>query len=173
MGNFNVNASPPEEDLYKWLRNFENAKNPDVYVVGFQEVTQLNTQNVWNADQANTKLWFAAILKTISDEHHQFVELRSYQLVGLVLAVFVRKDQIQNFREVHSERSKVGFAGIAGNKGGISIRFNYHRTSFCFTCCHLAAGQSNIEERNQDWESICDSTLFRTTLGQLTIFDHE
>ena len=40
---------------------------------------------------------------------------------------------------------------MAGNKGAVGIRFEYHDTSFCFITAHLAAGHSNIDERNADY----------------------
>lgn len=41
--------------------------------------------------------------------------------------------------------------GGGGNKGAVTIRFQFHSTSFCFVCCHLTAGQSQVKERNEDY----------------------
>lgn len=141
-------------------------------MIGFQEVVSLTGKSVWNADQTNGQLWQKQILDTIN-KYKKFILLRSYQLVGILLSVFVRDDQIGNFREVHSEIAKVGFRGIAGNKGAVSIRFSYGESNFCFTCAHLAAGQSAVEERNRDSADIMANTTFRTSKGQLLIKDHE
>jgi phosphatidylinositol-bisphosphatase len=103
----------------------------------------------------------------------KFVLLRSYQLVGIVLSLFVREDYVPFIREVHSEIVKVGFKGIAGNKGAISMRFNFHASSFCFTCAHFAAGSSNVEERNANYHEIMNNTMFRTSKGTYGIMDHE
>jgi len=43
---------------------------------------------------------------------------------------------------------------MSGNKGGIGVRLDYHDTSFCFITAHLAAGHSNVEERNADFQTI-------------------
>lgn len=171
IGTFNVGGRNPGEKLDAWLQA-RNDLIPDVYIIGFQEVVELTGKAVWNADQTNTQMWHQQILRFIQ-KYHPFVILRTYQLVGLVLTVFVRQDQINYYREVHSERAKVGFKGIAGNKGAISIRFNYHQNSFCFTCAHLAAGQNNVEERNRDYQDILSSTSFRLSRGRVGILDHE
>jgi phosphatidylinositol-bisphosphatase len=137
-----------------------------------QEVVKLTGKAVWNADETNSQLWQRQILDLIG-ANKKYVILRSYQLVGILLTVFVREEQAMLFRDVHSEIAKVGFGGIAGNKGAISIRFNFHQTSFCFTCAHLAAGQNNVEERDRDYNDIITNTSFRTGKGTVTIFDHE
>lgn len=36
-----------------------------------------------------------------------------------------------------------------------------HSDTICFTCSHLAAGQSQVERRNNDAEEIRRSTIFR------------
>ena len=51
-------------------------------------------------------------------------------------------------------------SGKAGNKGGVVIRFLLHSTSLCFVCAHLAAHQSKVAERNQDFHDICRKVQF-------------
>ena len=50
--------------------------------------------------------------------------------------------------------------GKAGNKGAVAIRFQFHSTSFCFVCCHLTAGQSQVKERNEDYREITQKLSF-------------
>jgi hypothetical protein len=115
IGTWNVNGKPPGEDLSSWLMNITPSPNlPDIYAIGFQEVVGLTAKSVYNADQTNTQLWHQQILIEIS-KHQKFVLLRSYQLVGLVLSLFVREDHVPYIKEVHNEIVKVGFKGIAGN----------------------------------------------------------
>jgi hypothetical protein len=59
---------------------------------------------------------------------------------------------------------------MSGNKGAVSIRLDYHDTSFCFITAHLAAGHSNIEERNADYWTIVNGLHF---LRGKTIESHE
>jgi len=55
-------------------------------------------------------------------------------------------------------------------EGAVAIRLDYKSTSFCFLTAHLAAGHSNIEERNQDYFTISDGLHFAR--GKM-IGDHE
>lgn len=59
---------------------------------------------------------------------------------------------------------------MSGNKGAVGIRLDYHDTSFCFLTAHLAAGHSNIEERNADYRTIVNGLHFQK--GK-TIASHE
>jgi len=175
VGTWNVGGQAPGENLGGWLSNVNPCPSePDIYVVAFQEVVELNSKSVWNADETNGQLWHKQILEYLATVHKKkFIILRSYQLVGLLLTVFAPESEIHNFRDVCSEIAKVGFKGIAGNKGSISIRFDYHATSFCFTAAHLAAGQQAVEERNRDYQDIITTTAFRTSKGRRNILDHD
>jgi hypothetical protein len=67
-------------------------------------------------------------------------------------------------------RGQTGLRGMSGNKGAVSIRLDYHDTSFCFITAHMAAGHSNIEERNADYWTIVNGLHF---LRGKTIESHE
>jgi hypothetical protein len=55
---------------------------------------------------------------------------------------------------------QTGLRGMSGNKGAVAIRLEYHDTSFCFVTAHLAAGHSNVLERNADYWTIDDGLKF-------------
>lgn len=59
---------------------------------------------------------------------------------------------------------------MSGNKGAVSVRLEYHDTSFCFITAHLAAGHTNMEERNADYRTIVNGLHF---LRGKTIDSHE
>ena len=50
---------------------------------------------------------------------------------------------------------------MSGNKGAVAIRLQYHDTTFCFITAHLAAGHSNVEERNSDYQTIVSQLRFQ------------
>lgn len=61
----------------------------------------------------------------------QVVMLRSEQLVGILLCVFVSEDIVNNIKNLHLENSKTGLYGLYGNKGALAVRFEYAFT-YCF-----------------------------------------
>lgn len=65
---------------------------------------------------------------------------------------------------------QTGLSGIAGNKGGCAIRFDFSNTSVCFITAHLAAGFANYDERNRDYETIGQGLRFQRNRS---IADHD
>ena len=59
---------------------------------------------------------------------------------------------------------------MSGNKGAVGIRLEYHDTTFCFITAHLAAGHSNVSERNADYRTIANGLHF---LKGKTINSHQ
>jgi hypothetical protein len=49
---------------------------------------------------------------------------------------------------------------MSGNKGAVAIRLQYYDTTFCFITAHLAAGHSNVDERNADYRTIVSQLHF-------------
>lgn len=107
--------------------------------------------------------------------------LASEQLVGVCLFVFIRPQHAPFIRyeqlmfesettplhymynswtfnafsrDVAVDTVKTGMGGATGNKGGVAIRLLFHTTSICFVCSHFAAGQSQVKERNDDYNEI-------------------
>lgn len=63
-------------------------------------------------------------------------------------------------RDVAVDTVKTGMGGATGNKGGVAIRMLFHTTSICFVCSHFAAGQSQVKERNDDYNEIVRKLSF-------------
>ncbi|KAG8980080.1 inositol polyphosphate 5-phosphatase, partial [Tulasnella sp. 427] len=167
-GTYNLNGRPPTEPLHPWL--FPDSENtslaltrPDILVVGFQEIVPLNAQQIIQADPAKKREWEAQIQKTIGTRGNYLI-FRSEQLVGTALFVIVKAELAGALRNVEAATRKTGLRGMAGNKGAVAIRFDLYDTSFCFLTAHLAAGHTNVMERNNDYDTI-DSGL-RFTKGR-------
>lgn len=75
--------------------------------------------------------------------------------------VLVKEELTSVIRNVEGTSRKTGLRGMSGNKGAVGIRLDYHDTSFCFLTAHLAAGHSNVEERNADYRTIAHGLHFQ------------
>ncbi|XP_055082732.1 synaptojanin-1 isoform X5 [Periophthalmus magnuspinnatus] len=138
----------------------DNKVNPiDIFAIGFEEMVELNAGNIVSASTTNQKLWAAELQKNISRDH-KYVLLASEQLVGVCLFVFIRPQHAPYIRDVAVDTVKTGMGGATGNKGGVAIRLLFHTTSICFLCSHFAAGQSQVKERNDDYNEISRKLSF-------------
>lgn len=131
----------------------------DIYAIGFQEIVDLNAQNIVNVSSSSQKEWMVELQKTISQKQ-KYVLLTSAQLVGVCLFIFVRPEHAAYIRDVAVDTVKTGLGGATGNKGGVAIRLLFHSTSLCFVCAHFAAGQSKVSERNADYAEITRKVSF-------------
>ncbi|KAJ4297134.1 Inositol-1,4,5-trisphosphate 5-phosphatase 1 [Collariella sp. IMI 366227] len=178
VGTFNLNGRTDgiSEDLSAWLWPSElGAIQPEIIAIGFQEIVELNPQQIMNSDPTRKQLWEQAIKRTL-DHHYsregdeKYVLLRSGQLVGAALCIFVKASVLHNIKNVEGSVKKTGMSGMAGNKGAVAIRMDYANTPICFVTAHLAAGFSNYEERNRDYATIDQGLWFQRNRG---IADHD
>jgi hypothetical protein len=158
-GTFNLNGRTEgiNEDLSEWLcPRTSSSEEPAIVAIGFQEIVELSPQQIMNSDPTRKQAWEEAVKRTLNrhaqevgSEH--YVLLRSGQLVGAALCIFVKASDLKNIKNVEGSVKKTGLSGMAGNKGAVTIRMEYANTQICFVTAHLAAGFANYDERNKDY----------------------
>jgi synaptojanin len=178
-GTFNLNGKSegPSDDLSLWLCPTTNGSKPDpeIMVVGFQEIVELSPQQIMSTDPARRTAWertVKAVLNSYPNRNSSddYILLRSGQLVGAALLIFVKASVLPQIKNVEGSIKKTGMSGIAGNKGAVAIRLDYASTSLCFVTAHLAAGFANYDERNRDYKTISHGLRFQKNR---TIEDHD
>ncbi|KAF9780045.1 inositol polyphosphate phosphatase [Thelephora terrestris] len=163
-GTWNLNGRPPStESLMPWL--FPRPEmEPDMFVLGFQEIVPLTAQQILQTDPEKRRVWEMKLMDVFDRRGNKtcdYVLLRSEQLVGTALMVFVKSELTSVIRNVEGAAQKTGLRGMSGNKGAVALRLQYHDTNFCFITAHLAAGHSNVEERNSDCRTIVNQLRFQ------------
>lgn len=131
----------------------------DIFAIGFQEIVDLNASNIMAASSDNAKAWAEELQKTLSRDE-PYTLLTYQQLVGVCLYVYIKPEHAEHIRDVASDSVKTGLGGATGNKGATAIRFVFHGTSLCFVAAHFAAGQSQVIERNADYNEITRKIAF-------------
>lgn len=179
VGTLNLNGKLTglRTDLSPWLIPPTNASQrpPDIVAVAFQEIVELNPQQLMKEDPQTRLQWEKAVLQTLNEHAaeaggHEYVLLRSGQLVGAALLIFIQRSKLKRVKNVEGAIKKTGLSGMAGNKGAVAIRMDYANTSLCFVTAHLAAGFSNYEDRNRDYRTISQGLRFQRNRS---IDDHE
>ena len=169
-GTFNVNGSTTDTDLSSWLYPIGQKFQPDIVVLGFQEVIELSPSSILNADYSKGSFWECAVNKCLNQYDNKYLLLRVEQVTSLLILVFARSDKAKDVKEVEGASKKTGFRGLAGNKGAVSIRFSYGESSFCFINSHFSAGYNNIDERRDDYHNILRNICFTRSK---TILHHD
>ncbi|RDW77073.1 hypothetical protein BP6252_05126 [Coleophoma cylindrospora] len=178
-GTFNLNGRTDgiNEDLSPWLcpEVQESQQFPEIIAVAFQEIVELSPQQIMNSDPTRKQAWEKVVKKTLNKRARAagsdtYVLLRSGQLVGAALCIFVKSSVLQKIKNVEGSVKKTGMSGMAGNKGAVAIRMDYANTQICFVTAHLAAGFANYEERNRDYTTIHHGLRFQRNRG---IDDHD
>ncbi|KAK5079656.1 Inositol-1,4,5-trisphosphate 5-phosphatase 1 [Lithohypha guttulata] len=176
VGTYNLNGKmmgDPSE-LHKWL-DVRKGEGFEVVIVGFQEIVELSPQQIMNTDPDRRFRWEQAVKYVINEAQNEksedrYILLRSGQLVGAALMVFVKVSVLSRIKNVEGAIKKTGMSGIAGNKGAVAIRMDIEGSSLCFVTAHLAAGFGNYDERNRDYQTIVSGLRFQR---DRKIEDHE
>ncbi|KAK5797049.1 SacI homology domain-containing protein [Linnemannia elongata] len=162
VGTYNLNGKPPsEETLDPWLCFDKDVPEPDLYVIGFQEIVKLTPKQIMATDEGKRRVWEHEIERTINRRGGaRYAQLRSGQLVGAALMIYAKESSLPHIRNVECAIKKTGMGGMAGNKGAVAIRMNYYETELCLVTSHLASGQDNLQERNNDFHTINNGLTF-------------
>lgn len=160
VGTFNANGMSRKSDLSKWLFPIGDKFKPDIVVLGLQEVIELTAGSILNADYSKSTFWQNLVSDCLNQYDEKYMLLRVEQMTSLMILFFVKSDVAKHVKQVEGCSKKTGFGGMTGNKGSVSIRFDYGGTSFCFVNAHLSAGANNVDERRNDFLSIFKSTIF-------------
>ncbi|KAI7516588.1 DNase I-like protein, partial [Hortaea werneckii] len=148
---------------------------PDIFVFGFQELVDLEDK------KTTAKAFFKSKKKDTNEQEHMSHQYRAWRdhltrcledfmpadqpytllhtasLVGLFTCVFVKSAERNRIKHVHTAEVKRGMGGLHGNKGALIMRLVLDDSSMCFVNCHLAAGQTQTIQRNNDVAGILES----------------
>ncbi|KAK2879980.1 hypothetical protein FQN49_000706 [Arthroderma sp. PD_2] len=147
---------------------------PDILVFGFQELVDLEDKKITaksflkgkkkDADKETMsrqyRVWkdyLALCIREHMPNSESYVLLHTASLIGLFTCVFVKQDVRERISNVSAAEVKRGMGGLHGNKGALILRFFVDDSSLCFVNCHLAAGQSQTANRNNDIAAIMES----------------
>lgn len=116
------------------------------------------------ASTTNQRVWRDGIKKVLEEQYEgreSYVVLACEQLVGVCIILYIRLELLGRMRELGLSEVKTGLGGATGNKGSVAVRLTIDSTSFCFICSHFAAGQNEIVNRNDDFNTALKKIRFQ------------
>ena len=102
--------------------------------------------------------WQGIMDGAVRELNSDMTPIASRQLVGVMIFVYVSAKLRRGVRNVDVQACRTGLGGIAGNKGGVSVRLTLGYSSLCFVCAHRAAHTKNVRDRNSDYSTIVMGT---------------
>ncbi|KAF8562157.1 hypothetical protein P879_02556 [Paragonimus westermani] len=147
---------PPKDDL-KTLLNLDDSDLPDIIAVALQEVEEAED-------------WRKRLLEHTHPAGYVLVKSRYCWAIGML--VFARRSLLPAITNTESEVTASGYAGIMGNKGGVSVRFEICGVNVVFLSCHFAAHKDKNKDRVNDYKDIVDNQSFRDD-DVHSVLDHD
>ncbi|KAJ5146527.1 uncharacterized protein N7515_001091 [Penicillium bovifimosum] len=149
---------------------------PEIVVFGFQELVDLENKKITAKSllmgskkkesgekehmSRQYRVWIDHLTRTLHEcmpLEESYVLLHSANMVGLFTCVFVKHKERHNIKNINASEIKRGMGGLHGNKGALVLRFVLDDSSMCFVNCHLAAGQTQTANRNNDIAAILEA----------------
>lgn len=148
----------------------------DIYVVGLQEVVDLNTtkeyvNRVYAENHSQINKWRHAIEAAIPPGY-EFVATE--QMVGLLTLVYASTEISKHITNVSTQQVGTGLLGYFGNKGAVAIRIVLGETCrMVFVNSHLAsgAGSSYLDRRCWDVGQIISKIQFDPVVNNGVVED--
>lgn len=162
-----------EISMTNWLCP-DGRPTADVYVVGFQEVVDLNTMNVvvdGSLSNERAIYWQGKIFEILQSCGDSYDLVAEKHMVGILIVIYCKKQILSHITDIRSSSVGIGIMGIMGNKGGVAIRFRLYDTSLCFICAHLRPQKDAVSGRNLDAKNIFDKIVLppleRNVVGKI------
>ncbi|KAF1768783.1 hypothetical protein GCK72_000596 [Caenorhabditis remanei] len=161
VSTFNVNGKSPQSVFPTWF----SQKREDVaefYAVGLQEMDlSVGTYIIDNTKKMEG--WTDAIHSSLPGGRTHFNVIGSMRLVGIFVIVFQSVHSKVRVTDINVKYVATGISVLVnklGNKGGTAISMKMNDTWVCFVNAHFAAGNNELERRNQDFRDIYNDVVF-------------
>ena len=179
IGNYNLSGKSIDNaiDIVNWLISYKdnpldksnnlNSISPEFYILGFQEIVDLNSAHLLIKSNTEKKNKIKTLInnllltnfqnpKTNTDKYQLMKEI---DLVGLYILIFVRASCIKYIKNFDYQIIKTGLKGTLGNKGSLLLRFNLNDSSIAVACSHLCSGQEKNEERKSEIINVLNTSF--------------
>uniref|UniRef100_A0A5K3EZL7 IPPc domain-containing protein n=2 Tax=Mesocestoides corti TaxID=53468 RepID=A0A5K3EZL7_MESCO len=148
--------APPRQDLSKLL-GVNSQPHPDVIFLGLQEVVR-------SAD------WYESFKLVLAPLDYVLIKYRNCWAIWIY--AFVKRHLLPALNNIESELTAFGYAGIMGNKGACSVRFEVCGVNMACVSAHFTAHTEKRDERINDYHDVLKDQTFRDPDVNL-LMDHD
>nr|CDS32980.1 phosphatidylinositol 45 bisphosphate [Hymenolepis microstoma] len=154
---WNVGDEPPPEKSLDKLLGVDANPHPDIVFLGLQEVVR--------SDE-----WYEAIRLVMAPLDYVLIKQRNCWAIWIY--AFVKRYLLPDINNIESELSAFGYAGIMGNKGACSIRFEICGVNMASVSAHFTPHTENLDDRINDYRDVLKGQTFRDP-DVNTLMDHD
>ena len=166
IGTYNVSAMKKEELISKFnIKHFlfpektskylSKDNLPDLYVISFEEIVELNAGNVLiSSNNDLIEIYKSKIVSELcKNESYDF--LMQKNLVGILIFILVKSKLHDEIKNLNITETKTGILGF-GNKGNYMVKFKFKNKDFVFVTGHLSAGdeKNDFDKRTNELTNI-------------------
>lgn len=175
VGSWNVAGKDFTDNfsLIQWLFPKENMPLPEIYVIGFQEICNLNAKNIMISSNTHKVDNWKNIVTYNLNQLGKYALVKCSDLVGLFVLVFIKEELCEFVKNIETSILRTGLYGTLGNKGSCLIRFNFEDTSFVFCCSHLKAGSSHANSRTSEISEILSKNFALKNYKEMKFKEHD
>ena len=152
ISKFNINYFLFPEKISKYLSK-DNL--PDLYVISFEEIVELNAGNVLiSSNDDLIEIYKSKIVSELcKNESYDF--LMQKNLVGILIFILVKSKLHDEIKNLNITETKTGILGF-GNKGNYMVKFKFKNKDFVFVTGHLSAGdeKNDFDKRTNELTNI-------------------
>ena len=119
-----------------------------LYIISVQECLRSIAASLFYPSK---RVWEEKVMHSLGQGYYQ---LASDSLGGTSLLLVAHESIRQFLSEAKVSTVTTGFLNLVPNKGGIGASFVLKDRSFLAISCHLASGESKVNQRNEDFNRI-------------------
>lgn len=148
---WNLSEKTPSLKDLRFLVEDAHVRSADIVVIGCQECQNTKPRR---REGSRSRKWFQLLHKTVGS-HKDFV--CRHCMGGIQLSIFASGESYEAIRTVMPVKIPCGIGNVWTNKGAVALFINIAPFAgmapvrLLFVCAHLAAHQSEIGKRNDDY----------------------
>jgi len=143
IGTWNMKGTKSLPDsLENFLLPMESMYLQDIYVIGTQEGTPFRRE------------WQVRLQETFGPSH---VLMQSSNFGVLQLSIFVRRELVWFCSSIEQDTTATRVGHKIKTKGALAMSFNVFGTSFLFLTSHFTSHEGKLQDRINDYNSICQN----------------